>query len=119
MTIQLGTLPGSLPLEEAQSALRQVGELAELTQVSADPEWRYCLFVCHASQAQPALDALKDLGWSRANLREWTGTAHGKRQAYCRGAGRPGPGSGRRSERSWRGWAKRAPRYSRCPTWPR
>ena len=75
VTIQLGTLPGSLPLEEAQSALRQVGELAELTQVSADPEWRYCLFVCHASQAQPALDALKDLGWSRANLREWTGTA--------------------------------------------
>ena len=75
VTIQLGTLPGSVSLEEAQSALQQVGELAQLTQVSADPEWRYCLFVCHDSQAQQGLDALKDLGWSRANLREWTGTA--------------------------------------------
>ena len=75
VTIQLGTLPASVALEQAQSALQAVGELAQLSQVSADPEWRYCVFVCHNTQAQQALDALKELGWSRANVREWTGTA--------------------------------------------
>ena len=75
VTVQLGTLPATLELEQAQSALQQTGDLAQLSQVSADSEWRYCLFVCHDSQAQAGLDALKELGWSRANLREWTGTA--------------------------------------------
>ena len=75
VVIQLGTLPAAVSLEQAQESLRSMGELAELSQVSADPQWRYCLFVCHNTQAQQALDALKDLGWSRANLREWTGTA--------------------------------------------
>ena len=75
VTIQLGTLPAAVSLEQAQSALRQAGELSQLSQVSADSDWRYCLFVSHESQAQQGLDALKELGWSRANLREWTGTA--------------------------------------------
>ena len=75
VTIQLGTLPAAVSLEQAQQVLGEAGDLAQLSQVSADPEWRYCLFVCHASQAQQGLDALKELGWSRANLREWTGTA--------------------------------------------
>ena len=75
VTIQLGTLPAAVSLEQAQQALGEVGDLAQLSQVSADPDWRYCLFVCHDSQAQQGLDALKELGWSRANLREWTGTA--------------------------------------------
>ena len=75
VTIQLGTLPAAVSLEQALEALGAVGDLAQLTQVSADPDWRYCLFVCHNTQAQQGLDALKELGWSRANVREWTGTA--------------------------------------------
>lgn len=75
VTIQLGTLPGALPFEEAEKAALAAGELAQLTQVSADREARYCLLVCHTSQSQPVLEALKELGWSRANLRDWTGTA--------------------------------------------
>ncbi|MCF2661654.1 V-type ATP synthase subunit I [Pseudoflavonifractor phocaeensis] len=75
VTIQLGTLPGALPFEEAERAAAAAGELAQLTQVSADREARYCLLVCHASQSQAVLEALKDLGWSRANLRDWIGTA--------------------------------------------
>ena len=75
VTIQLGTLPAAVSLEQAQQALGEVGDLAQLSQVSVDPDWRYCLLVCHDSQAQQGLDALKELGWSRANLREWTGTA--------------------------------------------
>ena len=56
---------------EAQAA----GELAQLTEVYTEGELHYCMLVCHASQAEEVLEALKALGWSRANLRDWTGTA--------------------------------------------
>ena len=75
VTIQLGTLPGAVPFETAEEAALAAGELTQLTQISADRENRYCLLVCHSSQSQAVLEALKDQGWSRANLREWTGTA--------------------------------------------
>jgi len=75
VTVQLGTLPGAVPFETAEEAALAAGELTQLTQISADRENRYCLLVCHSSQSQAVLEALKDQGWSRANLREWTGTA--------------------------------------------
>ena len=73
--IQLGTLPANRPFEEGEQAVQGAGELVQLTQISADRELRYCLLVCHTSQEEGALEALKALGWSRANLRDWTGTA--------------------------------------------
>ena len=75
VTIQLGTLPANLPIERAEAEVRAAGELAQLTQVSADRDSRYCMLVCHASQAEGVLETVKGLGWSRANLRDWTGTA--------------------------------------------
>ena len=75
VTIQMGTLPALLPFEQAVEAALGEGELVELTQISADRENRYCLLVCHASQSEGVLEKLKELGWSRANLRDWTGTA--------------------------------------------
>ena len=72
LTLQLGTLPAVQPFDGAEAAL---GPLSQLTLVSADRELQYCLLVCHASEGEAALEALKELGWSRANLREWTGTA--------------------------------------------
>ena len=75
VTIQLGTLPLITPFEEGEKAVMATGELAQFTQVSQDREQRYCLLVCHESQREAALEGLKDLGWARTNLREWTGTA--------------------------------------------
>ncbi len=75
VTIQLGTLPVTVPLGQAEGELQAVCELAELTEVSAGKDARCCTLVCHASGAEAALEALKALGWSRANLRDWTGTA--------------------------------------------
>ncbi len=75
VTIQLGTLPTVLPLEQAEKRLLAAGELVQLTQVSEDREARYCLLVCHNSQWEASAEALKDLGWSRSGLRDWTGTA--------------------------------------------
>ena len=75
VVIQLGTMPANLPLERAQDAAMQAGDLTQLTQVSADREQRYLLLVCHAAQAEGVLEALKALGWARANLRDYQGTA--------------------------------------------
>ena len=75
VTIQLGTLPSTVPIEEARQALGDMEGLVQLTQISTNPDGCYCLFVCHNSQSEQGLEALKSLGWSRANLRGWTGTA--------------------------------------------
>ncbi|MCI9158445.1 MAG: V-type ATP synthase subunit I [Lawsonibacter sp.] len=75
VTIQLGTLPAALPMGQAEGEVQAASELAQLTEVYTERDLRYCMLVCHASQAEGALEALKALGWSRANLRDWTGTA--------------------------------------------
>lgn len=75
VTIQLGTLPANVPMNQAEGEVRAAGELAQLTEASTDREAHYCTLVCHTSQADAVLEALKALGWSRANLRDWTGTA--------------------------------------------
>ena len=75
VTVQLGTLPAQLSFGEAEQAVKATGELVQLTLISADREQQYCLLVCHNSQAEAVQDILKDQGWSRANLRDWNGTA--------------------------------------------
>jgi len=75
VTIQLGTLPAMQSLEQALETLKGNGDLAQLSQISVDRETRYCLLVYHNSQAEVVRENLKELGWSRANLRDWTGTA--------------------------------------------
>ena len=75
VVIQLGTLPANVPMNQAAGELQAASQLAELTEMSADRDSRYCMLVCHASESEVVLEALKALGWSRANLRDWTGTA--------------------------------------------
>ena len=75
VAVQLGTLPAGVSLEEARAALKGTEGLADLSQVSADNTLRFCLLLCHNSRAEEALEALKELGWTRSSLREWTGTA--------------------------------------------
>ncbi len=73
--IQLGTMPLTVSFEEAERAAAQVGELATLTQISTDQEQQYLLLICHVSQKEAVLQVLKEMGWSRANVGEWKGTA--------------------------------------------
>ena len=75
VTVQMGTLPPEADFDAAQGAALAAGELSELTRISADRNAQYCLLVCHASQSEAVLAALKDVGWSRASLKEWSGTA--------------------------------------------
>ena len=75
VAVQMGTLPAAVPLARAEGVVQAAGELAQLTCVSADREQQYLLLMCHNSQWEKVMEALKELGWSRASLREWTGTA--------------------------------------------
>ena len=75
VVIQLGTLPANVPFAQAEGTVLAAGDLSQLTLVSADREQQYLLLVCHVSQSEAVLQAVKDLGWSRANLRDWSGTA--------------------------------------------
>ena len=63
VVFQLGTLPASLPMNQAEGEVQAAGELAELTEVSASRESHYCTLVCHASQGDAVLETLKNLGW--------------------------------------------------------
>jgi len=75
VSILLGTLPATLPMGQAEGEVQAASELAQLSEVSSNKDFHYCTLVCHASGAEAVLDTLKNLGWSRANLRDWTGTA--------------------------------------------
>lgn len=75
VTIQMGTLPALVPFAQAEEAVKAAGELVQLTQVSVGREQQFLLLVCHESQAADVLEALKGLGWSRAGLRGFVGTA--------------------------------------------
>ena len=75
MLVQFGTLTAARPLEEAQLAVEEASELAQLIQASASREVRYCLLVCHKSAQEAVLEALRSFGWSRVSLNGWTGTA--------------------------------------------
>lgn len=75
VVVQLGTLPAGLPAGQAEEAAQAAGDLTQLTPISASRELQYLLLVCHASQSEAVLEAMKGLGWSRANLRDYVGTA--------------------------------------------
>ena len=73
--VEFGTLPGSVDIPEVQGQLQQVSELVELTLVHSQSEQHYALLVCHAAVEQELTPVLRAFGWSRVDLRGWTGTA--------------------------------------------
>ena len=73
--IQFGVLPAVTALEEVDRRLKETGDLTELTCSSSDRDQHYLLLVCHNSQWEAVQDALKEFGWSRIAMRDWTGTA--------------------------------------------
>lgn len=71
----LGVLSLSIPFETVKNTLLEITDLLELTTISTDRERQYLLLACHASLETELLDAMKQFGWSRVGLRNWTGTA--------------------------------------------
>ena len=75
VTICFGTAPSGVDLQALRQAVLAESELAELTAAGTDREYQYLLLVCHTSAEKAVMEVLKDHGWSRSNLRDWTGTA--------------------------------------------
>ncbi|WP_253291069.1 V-type ATP synthase subunit I [Pseudoflavonifractor sp. MSJ-37] len=75
MVLSLGTISAKTPLEELTSALAAVTDLAQVTEISADQNSRYLLFVCHRSMEERTAVTLRDNGFTPTSLRGWTGTA--------------------------------------------
>lgn len=70
-----GTAPAGVEPAELEGALTAASELSFLFPAGSDRELRYYLLLCHASVEGPCLEALGALGFSRASLRGWTGSA--------------------------------------------
>lgn len=116
--IQLGTLPANRPFEEGEQAVQGAGELVQLTQISADRELRYCLLVCHTSQEEGALEALKALGWvpcQSAGLDGDGGRKHGPAGPELESW----PKSWPNWRRNWPPWDTSGPSFNSWLTWPR
>jgi len=75
VTIYFGTVPSAVEMQQLEQAVGQVSDLVELTQAGRDREYQYLLLVCHRKDEEQVLEVMKDYGWSRSNLRDWTGTA--------------------------------------------
>ena len=73
--MEFGTLPGSVNVPEVQGRLQEDCPLAQLMLAGSEPEQYYALLVYHASAGEEVTSLLKELGWSRVNLRQWSGTA--------------------------------------------
>lgn len=75
VTVQLGTLPASVEVSEAQGRLLGSTELAQLTYAGSDGERHCLLLLCHNSAAAEVTQTLKELGWAEVPPRNWMGTA--------------------------------------------
>lgn len=75
VSILYGAVPSKTDLTELEQAVAQATELAQIFPAGSDKELRYFLLVCHASVEQDCAEAMRPLGFSRVNLRGWTGTA--------------------------------------------
>jgi len=71
----LGSLPLSANLDEICLDLQQQAPLSELVRVSEDPEQMYVLLMCHKTDFQNALVALKPRAFNQIRLCNVKGTA--------------------------------------------
>jgi len=75
VTVQLGTLPASLELSEAEGRLLAVTDLAQLTCAGSNAERHHILLMYHNSAQDDVTQILKELGWVKVVPRSWSGTA--------------------------------------------
>ena len=73
--VLMGTFPAGVPFANAQDALREETEAAELLPVGEDKELRYVVLLCLRDERSAAVDALRPVGFSLPNFSGLTGTA--------------------------------------------
>ena len=75
VTVQLGTLPASVELSEAEGHLLAQTDLAQLTCAGSDAEHHHLMLLYHNSAQEVVAQTMKELGWVKVPPRNWTGTA--------------------------------------------
>ena len=75
VTLAFGTISAKIPFEEVEGELSAATDLAQLTRAGSDGDLQYLFFACHKSAEEAATEVLKARGFSKANLRGFTGTA--------------------------------------------
>ncbi len=63
-SVTFGLCPGTVSMEQARRQLEEAAPAAELLEVSADKELRYLLLLCHKTQTEQALRALRPYSFS-------------------------------------------------------
>ena len=69
---RLMVCPGSTDMTAAQTALADTA--AQMLEISADKQQRYCLLICHRAEEEQALECLRPFGFSATAFQGLTGT---------------------------------------------
>lgn len=75
VSVIFGTIPAKADYAAMEAAVAQTSELTSLTYASADRDLQYFLLICHKDVEEACCEAMREFGFSRANVRGWTGTA--------------------------------------------
>ena len=70
-----GVCPASTPLENLTMTLEEKAPLSELFSINTDKEQHYLLLICHKSEYDAAMGALRHAGFSRVVFKDVSGTA--------------------------------------------
>lgn len=75
VSVIFGSVPARVDFPTLEGVVGQATELAQLYPAGSDRELRYFLLICHADAERDCSEALRPFGFSRVNLRGWSGTA--------------------------------------------
>jgi V/A-type H+-transporting ATPase subunit I len=73
--ISFGVCPAAVELAQLKAELGAAAPTAELFLASSDKEQHYLLLVCHKSEEEAAMQALKPHSFNTVHFKEFTGTA--------------------------------------------
>ena len=75
VSVIFGTIPAKADYAAMEAAVAQASDLTSLTYASADRDLQYFLLICHKDVEEACCEAMREFGFSRSNVRGWTGTA--------------------------------------------
>ncbi len=75
VTVAFGTFPGDGDFTQIQGKITAASPLVDLNLASTGREGHYVMAVCYTPVLDQVMEAMKEAGWSRANLRDYSGTA--------------------------------------------
>lgn len=75
VAVIFGTISAKADYAAMEAAVAQASDLTSLTYAGADRDLQYFLLICHKDVEEACCEAMREFGFSRSNVRGWTGTA--------------------------------------------